>query len=304
MSRRWILLGLLAGAPALGAAGNPGPHDVRFDPVLMESAGIPPFRHHVDVRADLGLDGFRTQVGTETLRGMFTRARPSLEYRYAPAKNAEFLFRAPYMAQSSNLFSSDGRRVHTRYSAGASAPVIGFKLLLGRNVAFAAHTSPPTAAPRDPPLGDGTHYDGMLLFHLGSCHVSASHTVRLPYAVHAATQTFRRESGDVTELALALTKRDDPAYPKRDYVAPTLEIHGIYSDRARLDGQGIPGSAALTGKFVFGFVLGKINSRATHLTRVAVSAGVGDLLHKTEDPTFGVGALELMLGYGLYWGGL
>jgi hypothetical protein len=81
-----------------------------------------------------------------------------------------------------------------------------------------------------------------------------------------------------------------------------VEVHGIYADHTRLDGQGVSGSAALTGKVVFGFVLGKINPGATHLTRVAVSAGVGDLLHKTEDPTFGVGAVELTVGYGLYWG--
>lgn len=298
---RWagLLAVILPAAPLFAGEATP----LRFTPIAMESALIQPFHHGLETRLDLAMDAFTIKAGTESLNGLFTRAQPSIDYRYAPAKNAEFLFHLPYTAQGEDRTDSNGKKVSSRYSAGASAPTVGFKILLGEKTALALRTRPPTAAPRDPRLGDGTHYAGDILFKNGMFNLSVGHTVRLPYVVQTSTETHRRDPGDVDELAVALTSRDRPAFAQRDFVGPVMELHLLYADSDRLDGRGVSGSASLTGKAVLGFVLGKIDLDAVHLTTFAVSAGVGSLLHKTQDPVFGVGALQMTIGYGLLWGG-
>ena len=287
---------------AVAVRGADATHDVRFEPMFIETVTIQPYRQRVDTRVDLALDNFKTHEGTQTVKGLFTRCRPSLEYRYAPAPNTEILFRGIYTAQSVEYTSSDGRRVDGRYSAGFSDPTIGFKLVLFPWAAVAFHTEPPTAATRNPPLGDGAHFGGDLLFKAGPCHFSIGHTARPAYTVHTSSETFRREAGDVTDFAFALTKKDLPSYRKNDYVGPLAELHGIYTDRSRLDGQDVKDSAGFSGLAVFGFVLGKIDPQTVQRTRVAISVGFGDRLHKTQDPLFGVGELQLTVGYGLLWG--
>lgn len=304
-SARGVLI-LLAFGPLslLAAERRPGPHDVRFGPILMDSARIQPFRHRLDTRLDLGLDSYKTTLGTSTVKGLFTRVRPSLEYRFAPGPGAELFVLAPYVSQTDSLSADQGgERLTSRHSAGFSAPTFGAKIGFSRSLALRLHTTPPTAAPRDPRLGDGTHYGGYLLAHAGSTHLSAGHVVRLPYRAAASSGTFvQRDAGDVTEFAMAFTKRDASSFGKSDYVAPLIELHGTYADRERLDGEGVPQSASLTGRAVFGFVLGKINRRATHLTQVAAIVGFGDVLHATEDPLFGAEDIQLALGYVFLWG--
>jgi hypothetical protein len=299
-----IFAGLLA-APSLIAAAErkPGTHDVRFQPVLMDAAGIQPFRHRLDFRLDLGLDSYKAASGTETLKGLFTRVRPSVEYRYAAGETAELFVRAPYTSQTDSLSAEKGgERLFSRHSAGFSAPTFGAKIAFTSSAALQLHTTPPTAAERDPRLGDGTHYGGALLFHAGSTHLAVSHVVRLPYDTRVSSAPAQRDAGDVTELAFALTRRDAPNLNRNDYVGPLFELHGVYADRDQVDGEGVPASSSLTGKAVFGFVLGKINRKVTHLTQIAVQFGFGDVLHKTEDPLFGAGDLQLVMSYAFQWG--
>ena len=302
--RPTLLAALFASlALPLLAAERPGDlHDVRIDPFFVETVPVQPSRHRLCVRGDFALDGFKTLSGTQTVRGLYTRAEPSLEYRYAPGGAAEIFFRLPYTAQNVELNTGDGSRVSSRYSAGAGQPSVGFKLPLSRWAAVEGRTALPTEAKdRTPRLGDGAHYGADLLFKTGRWHWQAGHTVRLPYEIQRATQTFRRRPGGVTEIALARTPRDART-AKSDYVGTVVELHGVYADHERLDGEAVEDSTSLAGRAIFGFVLGKINLRATHLTQVAVSVGFGDGIHKTEDPVFGVGDLHLTVGYELLWG--
>jgi hypothetical protein len=293
-----LLAPLLLAALSAAAAET---HEVRFSPFFMEEARVQASRHQVTLRGDLSLDAFKAPASTETLDGLYTQARPALEYRYAPGAG-EIFFRVVYSAQNVELTSPSGARVESRYSAGAGQPVVGMKLPFADNAALELHTALPTeAVNRTPRLGDGAHYGGSLLLRAGRWHWSAGHTARLAYIIHGATETVRRAPGGVTELAVARTAKDFRT-AKTDFVGTLLELHGVYIDRERLDGMPVKGSSALSGFGVFGFVLGKINPGATHLTRVAVSVGFGGGLHKTGDPAFGVGDLRLMVGYGLYWG--
>ncbi len=298
-------LGLLAAflAAPLFASDKPADfHDAPIEPFFVETVSVQPSRHKLSVRADFALDSYRTLLGTQTVRGLMTRAQPSLEYRYAPGGAAEIFFRLPYTAQNVELNDADGSRLFSQYSAGAGQPSVGFKLPFASWVAVEGRTDLPTEAlDRTPRLGDGAHYGGDLLFRSGRWHFQAGHTVRLPYEIQGATETFRRRPGGVTELALARTSQDIHT-SKTDYVGTVFELHGVYTDRERLDGESLKDSASLAGRAVFGFVLGKINLRATHLTQVAVSVGFGDGLHKTMDPMFGVGDLHLTIGYTLLWG--
>lgn len=275
---------------------------LRFRPILTESAVMADFKHAVDLRLDLMMDSYKIEEGTESFKGLFTRAQPRLEYRYAPARNTEIFFRGGYTAQNVERRTSDGKPAGgERYSAGTCAPTIGFKLLLTKDIAAALHTTPATAAQRDPRLGDGTHDGVSIMFGRGPWHGSVAHTVRLPYDVHGATGAFRRDAGDLTQISLALTKRGNFARGEKDDVTPVLEAQALYADREKLDGHGVPGSAGWTGRIAVGFLLGRVNRHVTHLTSVSLSGGIGRGLHQTEDPLYGIGDLQIVTSYALYW---
>lgn len=294
--RRWLGPAILFATAFLRAG------EVPFAPIMTESAVILPYRHAVDIRLDLVMDSFKIPVGTETLKAMFTRAQPRLEYRYAPARNAEIFFRGLYTAQNVELTAEGGQRIQGRYSAGMSAPTVGFKLQMGKIGAVQLHTTPATAANRDPRLGDGRHDGAKLLYGRGRWHASLGHTVRQSYDVRTSSGLVRRDAGDVTEFSLATTKHGIPFEAGKDFVAPVAELQMFFMDRERLGGYGVRASSGLTGKVAFGFVLGKMNRHVTHLTSVSAAIGMGDVLHKTEDPLFGVGDLQLLISYGMRWG--
>lgn len=294
--KRWFASLFLLSPLGLRAA------DIPFSPILTDSAVIQPYRHSMEFRLDLVMDSFKAPAGTETLKAMFTRAQPRVEYRYAPARNAEIFFRGRYTAQNVELTSAGGERLPGRYSAGMSAPTVGFKLRLGEIGGLALHTTPDTAARRDPRLGDGRHDGVKLLYGKGRWHAALGHTVRQPYDVRTASGPVRRDAGDVTELSIAKTKGGFPFQAGKDFVAPVAEAQMVFTDRDRVDGQGVRASSGLTGQVAFGFVLGKMNKHVTHLTSMSVAVGMGNVLHKTEDPLFGVGDLQLLVSYGMRWG--
>jgi hypothetical protein len=270
--------------------------EARYDPLLMEAAAPSAHRHAVEVGADFLLDGFKTEDASGTLKGLFTRGRPRLEYRYAPSRNVEVFFIGRYTAQNVVFRAADDSQVASGYSAGLSAPTVGFKLALGRRAALSLFDAPATAATRSPALGDGAHHGARLLFRSGAFHFSAGHVVRLPYFTHGSSWTFRRDAGDVTELSVAMTKRNRRDYDKDDTVGPVAELHG-----SRLDGRAVRGSAGFSGRAVFGFALGRLKKDALHLTKVALAAGFGRTLHKTDDPLFGVGDVQLSVAYACHW---
>jgi hypothetical protein len=300
LRRALLVLSLLV--PCLRAGDKaPDLRDVRFAPILLESAYPQSYRHGLSFRTDFAVDNFKTTRGTESVTGLYSRAQPSLEYRYSPG-GVEVFFRALYTAQSVELRTADGVKKDSLYSAGAAQPSVGVKLPFASRAALLLHTAPPTTADRTPRLGDGAHYGGNLLLRTGRMNWSAGHTVRLPYQVDGASETFRRVPGAVTELGAAWLSRDIRT-AKRDFVGTELEVLGIYTDRERLNGAPVRGSASMIGRGVFGFVLGKINPGGTHFTRVALSMGFGEgSLHRTQDPIFGVGDFHLTLGYAYLWG--
>jgi hypothetical protein len=292
---------LLAGLPSLAAE---KPVDIRFVPLVLESTTLFPYRHRMEVRADFGFDRFEESRGTSTLSGLFTRAAPSLEYRYTPSPSAEILLRLPYVAQGVELSPKPGgARLETRNAAGVGQPLIAIKTLFSPRLGIVLSVSPPSApTAEDPPVAEGSRFGGQVIARTGRWHWGAGHTARLEYAVHGATGTQRWNPGDTSTFSIARTSSDNPRYAKKDYVGTVFELHGIYRDRDRVNGRAVPDSASLSGRAVFGFDLGHVNSRTAHVTRMGVSAGFGDTIHKTLDPMEGLADAQLLVGYLYLWG--